>query len=317
MPISHIKANRRDLMLGVAAVALATSAPRAQAADTKIKKWRHYADCRFGQIHFMSAEPADGAGKQKTPLVCLHQSPASGDAYREFLHVMAQDRLVMCPDAPGFGGSDKPSALPTMADYGAAMAEALTNMGYGTNAKGTKSLGPVDWLGFHTGNFIICEISAQRPDLARRLVMPAIPYFPPAEREDKRKQFAVPRPYFTDPDFVGKSFQDTVINAKSPLPKERLLELFTERLRAGPESWWGFDAVFRYDAEAALAKIRHDVLLPIMQAETLAEPTRQAAKFLTSAKSVTMLELPGLSGVAWQTTPEKIADAIRPFLDKA
>ncbi|MSO98801.1 MAG: hypothetical protein EXR11_11390 [Rhodospirillaceae bacterium] len=313
--------NRRDVLLGTAAAFIAAAIPRARAAtndsNVKIKKWRHYADCRYGQIHIVSAEPADGSGKNKTPLVCLHQSPTSGDYYREFQALMAQDRLVLCPDTSGYGGSDHPNALPTMADLGGAMAEAFVNLGYGKNAPGTRSLGPVDWLGFHTGNYLITEIVAQRPDLVRRLVMPSIPYYPANEREDKRKQFSTPRPYFTDPEYVGKSFKDGVLNAKSELTKERLMDFFVDRMRAGPESWWAFDAVFRYDADPALAKITQDVLLPIMSLETLAEPTRQAAKLMTKAKSVQLLDLPGLGGVNWQTTPDKLVAAIKPFLDKA
>jgi pimeloyl-ACP methyl ester carboxylesterase len=230
---------------------------------------------------------------------------------------MAQDRLVICPDTPGYGGSDHPAALPTMMDLGGAMADAFVNMGYGKNVGGTRSLGAVDWLGFHTGNYVITEVVAQRPDLARRLIMPSIPYYPAGERDAKRAQYAKPRPYFTDPDYVGRSFKESVIDSKSPLAKERLLEFFVERLRAGPESWWGFDAVFRYDADAALAKITQEVLLPILGLETLAEPTRNAAKLMTRAKKVEFIDLPGMNGENWQTTPDKLVAAIKPFLDRA
>ncbi|MDX2142984.1 MAG: hypothetical protein SFV19_06495 [Rhodospirillaceae bacterium] len=313
---------RRRVLLGTATASVAAFAfgpSRAMAADAgkTIKRWKHYADCRFGQIHMVSAEPADGSGRGKTPLVCLHQSPTSGDYYREFQMLMAQDRLVICPDTSGYGGSDHPTALPTMMDLGGAMAEAFVNMGYGKNPAGTTSLGAVDWLGFHTGNYVITEVVAQRPDLVRRLIMPSIPYYPTSERDAKRAQYAKPRPYFTDPDYVGKSFKEAVIDSKSPLAKERLLEFFVERLRAGPESWWGFDAVFRYDADAALAKITQEVLLPIMGLETLAEPTRNAAKLMTKAKKVEFIDLPGMNGENWQTTPEKLVAALKPFLDRA
>ena len=66
-----------------------------------------------------------------------------------------------------------------------------------------------------------------------------------------------------------------------------------------------------------MAKIKQDVLLPIMSLETLAEPTRVAAKLMKNAKSVTMIDMPGLNGNNWQTSPEKILDAIKPWLDKA
>jgi len=216
---------------------------------------------------------------------------------------------VICPDTPGYGGSDGPAAKSDMADLGGAMAEALSDLGYGKGGKGT-----VDWLGFHTGNFLITEVVAQRPDLVRRLVMPGIPYYPSSEREARRAQFAVPRPYFTDPEFVGKNYKDTVLNATDPLTKERRFAMFISRLQAGPNSWWGFDAVFRYDADPALAHITQSVLCPVLAKETLAEPTRQAAKLM---KNATTVELDGLTGSAWQATPEKLVAVIRPFLDKA
>jgi pimeloyl-ACP methyl ester carboxylesterase len=297
-------ARRTALMSGSAAMGLAVTAPAR--AQSTVTTWRHYAKCRFGQIHFTSASPdREGA---KTPLVCLHQSPVSGGYYKEFQAVMAADRLVMCPDTPGYGNSDNAPAQPDMAALGAAMAEALTDLGYGAGGKG-----PVDWLGFHTGNFVITEVVAQRPDLVRRLVMPGIPYYPAAEREGRRKQFAQPRPYFTDPDFVGKNYRDTVLGGDGGIAPDRKLELFASRLQSGPNSWWGFDAVFRYDADAALAKVTQPVLCPILD-ETLAEPTRQAAKLMKKAASV---ELPDLKGSAWQTAPDKLAAVIRPFLDKA
>ena len=275
-------------------------------AQTPTKVWRHYAKCRFGQIHVTSAAPSTETGK--TPLVCLHQSPVSGGYYKEFQAIMAQDRLVMCPDTSGYGSSDAPPAQPNMADLGAAMAEALTDLGYGAGGKG-----PVDWLGFHTGNFVITEIVAQRPDLVRRLVMPGIPYYPAAKREDMRRQFAQPRPYFTDPEFVGRNFKDTVIAGPDGLSPARRFELFVSRLQAGPNSWWGFDAVFRYDADAALGRIGQPVLCPVLN-ETLAEPTRQAAKLMKNAEIV---ELPDLKGSAWQLAPDRLAAVIRPFLDRS
>jgi pimeloyl-ACP methyl ester carboxylesterase len=303
---------RRYVLMGGTAVTLTGTIRRARAAATPVRRWKDYADCRFGQIHLVSAEPADGSGKGKVPLVCLHQSPTSGDYYREFQMLMAQDRLVICPDTPGYGGSDHPPSLPTMAELGGAMAEAFVDLGYGKAGKG-----PLDWLGFHTGNYVLTEIVAQRPDLVRRLVMPSIPYYPAAERDAKREQYAKPRPYFTDPDYVGRSFKDAVIHADSPLPKDRLLEFFVERLRAGPESWWGFDAVFRYDADPALAGITQDVLLLIMELETLAQPTRNAGKLMSRARSVSYVELPGMNGTNWQTTPDRLVAAIKPFLDKS
>jgi pimeloyl-ACP methyl ester carboxylesterase len=219
---------------------------------------------------------------------------------------MASDRLVLCPDTPGYGLSDTPASIPVIDDYAGALADALGGLGYGAGGKG-----PVDLLGFHTGNSIAIALAAARPDLVRRLVMPAIPYFPADERETMREQYAVPRPYFTDPDYLGNAYRASVFEAENGLTRLRRHELFVAAMMAGPESWYGFDAVFRHDIDAALSKITQPVLLPILN-ETLAQPTRTASELLNGPQVV---ELPDLDGYSWFLAPDALADVIRPFLD--
>lgn len=302
----HAGFSRRTVLVGSGGLMLAAGLPRLVGA-AEVRIWRHYADTRFGQMHFRSAEPADGSGADRTPLVCLHQSPGSALEFVEFQAVMASDRRVLCPDTAGYGASDGPTTQPDMDVYGEALADALTALGYGAGGAG-----PVDVLGFHTGNFVASALAVQRPDLVRRLVMPSIPYFPPDSREDRRQQYAQPRPYFTDPDFVGSSYQRTVLERDNGVPIQRRHDMFVSRLRAGPDSYFGFDAVFRYDAESALAGISQPVLLPVLN-ETLGEPTRQASVFIKNGK---LLERPDLNGLVWFLKPDEMADLIRPFLDR-
>ena len=297
--------SRRQLLASSVGITVGNAIP-CRAFATEIRTWRHYADSRYGQMHFVSALPADTAAPRRTPLVCLHQSPGSGIEYRTFQRVMAEDRPVLCPDTAGYGSSDGPDEVPDIADYAAALGDALSDLGYGEGGNG-----PVDLLGFHTGNFIALALAVQRPDLVRRLVMPGIPYFPAPEREARRQQYAQPRPYFIDPDYVGRSYRSTVLESNTAIPVEHLHDLFVSRLMAGPDSWFGFDAVFRFDADAALAAVDQPVLLPILN-ETLAEPTRRAGKLIPQAK---LLELPTLNATSWFLAPEKIAAVIRPFLD--
>jgi pimeloyl-ACP methyl ester carboxylesterase len=298
--------NRRTALVGGGGLLLGLGLPP-PASAAQIHIWRHYADTRYGQMHFRSAEPADGSGADRTPLVCLHQSPGSALEFLEFQAVMAADRRVLCPDTAGYGASDGPTTQPEMDDYGGALADALTALGYGA-----EGAGPVDVLGFHTGNFVATALALQRPDLVRRLVMPSIPYFPPELREARRVQYGQPRPYFTDPDMVGSSYRSTVLERNNGVPIQRRHDLFVSRLRAGPDSYFGFDAVFRYDADTALAAITQPVLLPVLN-ETLGEPTRQASSLIKNAE---LLERPDLNGLVWFLRPGAMADVVRGFLDR-
>lgn len=295
------------LLTGVAALATLSSASGLAASTSGgLKRWRHYATSRFGQVHLVSAMPTEREG-DRPPLVCFHQSPQSGDYYREFQAEMATDRLVICPDTPGYGMSDTPPEPPTMADYGAAMADALLELGYGAGGKG-----PVDVLGFHTGNFVALELALQRPDLVRRMVMPGIPLFVPAARAEMLKKYANPRPYFSDPEFLADNYRNTVLARENGLSKTRLLDLFTDILMAGEQSWYGFSAVFRYEAEVRLAELDKPVFLPILN-ETLAQPTRDAGKLISGAEQV---ECPNLDNTAWFLAADQLAEIVRGFLDR-
>jgi pimeloyl-ACP methyl ester carboxylesterase len=308
--------SRRQILAGSASLAsLTLLAPRRSRADGSVRTWKQYAAGGWGQIHMWMAEPASHKGaepadgpRDKPPLVCLHQSPTSGAYYKEFQAVMAKDRLVISPDTPGYGGSTAPPSQPVMEDYGRAMVEAMNDLGYGDG--GAK--GPIDVLGFHTGNFVAIEMARQQPNLIRKMVMPGIPYFAPDERPAKAEQYAGARPYFTDPDYMRRSYQGAVYNNDNGVAKDRQLEMFVERLRSGTKSHYGFVAVFRYNPDPVLKALDKPVLLPILN-ETLAEPTRISGKMIKNAEFVELMDLDGL---VWFLAPERLATVVRPFLDE-
>lgn len=196
-----------------------------------------------------------------------------------------------------------------MEDYGAAMVEAFNSLGYGEG--GDK--GPIDVLGFHTGNFVILEMARQQPSLIRKMVMPGIPYYPEEDREIMREQYGLPRPLFTDPNYIPDYFKAAVTDRESNLSGARLLELFTERLRAGAKSHYGFDAVFRYHPDPVLTAITHPVFLPILN-ESLADQTRVAGTMIANAEVREMMQL---DGRVWFDSPERLAEPVRRFLDQA
>ena len=75
---------RRQILAGSASIAaLGITTPKSSRADGHVRSWRQYANGGWGQVHLWMAEPALGPGN-KTPLVCLHQSPTSGAYYKEF-----------------------------------------------------------------------------------------------------------------------------------------------------------------------------------------------------------------------------------------
>ncbi|MDX2223782.1 MAG: alpha/beta hydrolase [Rhodospirillaceae bacterium] len=275
-------------------------------ADVEV--WRAYERGRFGQIHLTLAQPAGGPGP-KPAVVCFHPSPMSGAQYRKFQKALATDRLVMCPDTPGFGGSDGPDTPVTIPDYAGAMADLLDGQGFGPGGKGR-----VDVVGCHTGTLIGAALAVARPELVRKLALPSLALFTDEERAKMKAQFGGPQPVLTDPDFVPKIWRQTVIDGAKEMSPERRLEMFTERMRSGTRGWFGPEASLNYDCESALRRLTQPVLLLVMN-EMLGPNTRRAANMVENAVVDDISDRAGHG--AWEAQPELLADRIRAFFDAA
>ena len=323
-----IDRRRRELLgtsLGlVAASGLSAAAPNAGATRPagaagspgpvpgRPRRWRQYKPGRYGQVHVYSAAAADDG--RHLPLVCLHPSPTTGEMYADLQTALATDRAVHCPDTPGYGASDPPPAKPGIIDYGGALAETVAALAAEAQPARAGALAQVDLFGFHTGSLCAIEVALQRPDLVRRLVLSGVPHYGDAERRERERRSHVPGyPYFEDRDYVGRMFQRLVLDAKDSGDPATKLRRFGDRLRAGPNGWWGPDAVFSYDSAAALPRLRVPTLL-IAFNEEMTEPTREAARLVPGAHLVEMLDLPIFGFIV---APQRVAQAIRNFLDAA
>lgn len=268
---------------------------------------RLYVDGPFGQVHIREARPAAG-DTTRTPLICFHQSPVSGAQYRPLQDEMATDRIVWCPDTPGFGGSDAPQDVVTIGDYANAMATVVEALGYGSEGRGA-----IDVFGGHTGSVIGTELAVTRPELVRKIIFPSVALFSDEQKTMMMQRFGGPPEYFTDPDFVANSYKQTVLDGPQEIDPERRLELFTERLRSGMKAWYAPEAVMSYDAEEQLKKLAQQALVLVLD-DMLAENTRLAGSLIPDAKTVELLHISHT--LAWDRHAPEIAEVIRAFCDE-
>ena len=268
---------------------------------------RRYVDGPYGQIHLYDAVPTLPSSQLKTPLICFHQSPVSGLQYQAYQAAMAIDRRVICPDTPGFGGSDTPSSAPGIEGYAEALAACLEELGFGAGSS-------VDVLGFHTGAQICVELAATRPDLVRCQVLSSLALLSDEEIARNSSIFGGARPLFTDSDYVGRYYAQQVIDGYDGISLERRLALFAERMRPGVLSWYGPEAVFTHDTKVVLQKVVQPTLLYVMR-DTLSENTRRAASLVQRATIYERMDIHGPAG--WDSHPRQIAADVRRFLDTA
>lgn len=122
---------------------------------------RAYYECRFGQLHVHNAIPAGGGFDEKTALLCIHGSGATGRAFQELLAALGADRSIYAPDLPGAGESDPAPGLAMAEAALAALQDFLDTM----------RLREVDVLGVQEGALLARQLASVRGKAVRRVVL--------------------------------------------------------------------------------------------------------------------------------------------------
>jgi pimeloyl-ACP methyl ester carboxylesterase len=265
---------------------------------------RAYFECRHGQLHVRTAFPCTGGFDERTPLVCLHQSPLSSRVFGPFLPELGTDRSVYALDTPGHGESDPPAgqqAPPTIADYAAAVGEFLDAL----------RLREVDVLGHQTGAAIAAELAIARPAQVRRLVLVSLPVHTAQERDAFDAQ-PWPLPPAEDGSHAQREWQRSVASRGPGVTLEQLAAEFADKLHNGVRAYLGVRAAHHWPAVERLRLVRQRALL-LRPRDELWEAAARARPLLPGAE---WQELPdhgaGLFGVA----PAAIAARVRRFLDR-
>lgn len=266
---------------------------------------RSYGSSRFGQIHVRKAQPRAPTGK--APLVCLHQSPKSGRDYESLLRHLGESRLCLAPDTPGYGASDAPPSQPSIADYGRAMLDFITDQ----QAQKLMPDGPVDIMGYHTGSAIAAWLARHHPNRIRRIILVSLPAFDEPTRTNILKNLGI----FPTPEPDGSHIQklwnlaDGLNDARHNAEWRSIA--VGDALQSGDRFAWGFHAVFSHDVIADLQTLAQPVLL-ICPQDDLRDQTLQYRDLLSN---LTWLDLPNSGNGFLHLDSEAIAAQITAYLD--
>lgn len=258
---------------------------------------RAYADTAFGQIHLRRLAARE---ERAPPLVCLHPAPYSGLNFTTLAPKLNAGRTIIAPDYPGHGLSDAPTGRPTIADYAAAMLEAVSGAG------------PCDLLGFHTGCLVAAEMALQDPAVVRRVILVDIPFFPPAERPGLRDRMGRGIALTADLDCLAAAWDFSVAKRLDTMGLDRAYALFIEHIRGGATAGDAFEAAFSYAPEDRFPEIARPVAVIATQSSLLAG-TREAAAVIPGARLIERLDVTG--GVL-EAGADAIAEEAEAFLDE-
>lgn len=233
----------------------------------------------LGQVHVrLHGGAVRTAAVDAVPLVLLHMSPRSSQMWTYLQPLL--DRPSIAPDRPGYGFSDAPSTTPSVAQYAAAMWEALDAL----NVRGA-----VDLLGMHTGALEAIEMALQKPARVRHLGMIAIPVFNASEKSDGLQTFAKMRVQpVEDGSHLLPAWRARFQYRQPPFDIPDVQRRYVDYLLA-PWPGQAYEAVFTYDAEAALRNLRRPVVAFAPHDDVL-EMTQRSQKLLPHGS--TYLDLP-------------------------
>lgn len=259
---------------------------------------RAYAVGPHGQIHYYDA---GGAG---TPLLMLHQSPASSSDWFSLLPLLrAAGIRAMAMDTPGMGLSDAFPDAPSIADYADAIPIVLDHAG----------VARADLLGHHTGVQIAVEAAVRHAGRVRSIALYGVPVMSAVERSSywhrivpNEKDGAVHRP-MRDGTNLTDHFR-RIETSFGPVAAQRML---LGALLAGPLWWHGHNAAFDYDIVPSLLAARQPILLISNPGEMLDENTRRAVGLRPDADFVSL----DTSGpMAMDDDPEGLGRAVATFI---
>ena len=133
---------------------------------------RAFLDTEDGQILYRIGGDGD-------PLLLLHMNPRSSDEFRELMPIFAQKRRVIAMALMGFGDSDKPPRMYSVADYAKTVIALLDELG----------IEKASILGNHTGAFVSGEVAAAYPNRVQKLVLCNVAGFGEAGKADLLRRF--------------------------------------------------------------------------------------------------------------------------------
>lgn len=260
---------------------------------------RSYADCRYGQLHVVTAYPSGGGFDEKTPLICLHHSGGSQRIFNVLLSELGRDRSVYAIDLPGHGGSDAPTTNTSIADHAAAIGDFVNSLRIRT----------FDLLGVEAGALIAAEIAATRGPQVRKIAMISVPFTTQAVRQ------IAPRSETTaaaETNSLADEWQRFAQSRGANMAGPALQAAFADHLRAGTNEAILRTAIQEYASAQRLSLLRLPSMI-ICPNDDLREQTLRAKSCLSQCSFV---ELADFDNSVLTVAPLKIAQLTRDFLDR-
>ncbi len=188
------------------------------------------------------------AGVGHVPIICLHQTPRSGDEFREVMELLSPSHRVIAMDLPGMGRSTPHPDGAEITTYAEAVVAACRVDG----------IAQCHLVGHHTGAAVAAQVAASRPDLIASLILSSPPWM---DAEARAASAARVGPGIDQVDRTddGSYAQRLSAGRAAFYPTDRpdLLQRFVADALLVADPTTGHRAVGRWRMEDVLPALRH------------------------------------------------------------
>ncbi|MEM6680661.1 MAG: alpha/beta hydrolase [Pseudomonadota bacterium] len=240
-----------------------------------------YIDGPFGQIHLRQWQPASSPARRT--LICLHPAPFSGLAFQHIAPFLAQQRRVIAPDYPGYGGSAPvPEGMPSIGDYADAMEVVLHHALEDSDGIGL--------IGFHTGCLVAAELCTRAlPGLDMSCLID-VPAFPAEKSADMARAFGSEFDVTDMLECLEKPWNSSFKSRLETQSRSSAFAMFVEQLRAGSAMNAAFHAAFSYDWQQRFTQVQVATTVLATQSSLL-DGSRAASRIIPGARLLERLDV--------------------------
>jgi len=266
---------------------------------------RSYSECRYGQMHVWTSYPSGGGFDERTPVICLHHSGASGRLFAPMLRELGHDRSVYALDLPGHGTSDAPPARFSVGDLAGAVGDFLDSL----------RVRSADFFGYQLGALIATELALSRPQQVRRMMLWGVSMYSAQERaaliarQPVQSMREGPREDGSD---VAAEWQKLLEKRGADVSTAVLTEEFDDRLRAGVTAQRAAAAGLEYPVAERLPLVKQPTLVMRVKDDFWEHAPRVRAALPNGS----LIELPEHGQGFISAAPQRFASVAREFLDR-
>ena len=262
---------------------------------------RSYAECRYGQMHMVTAYPSGGGFDERVPLVCLHPSASTSQYFGPLLPELGRDRSIYAFDIPGFGNSDAPTGEFSLTEIAVLLGDFVESL----------RLRQVDVLGLQLGALTAIEMANQKPQQLRRLVIGSVPHFTPQEMRSP-EWTTMPALPLDDGSHLLKDWQRLQQSRGGHVSADQLTEELAEVLHSRRRSAPVQHAMLEYPTAKRLAGLRQSALI-LRPRDEYYDHTLRAKN---SCPQAFMEDLPESGSNIFAHNAQHVLQAMRQYLDR-